>query len=364
MKPFSIRSQTIKVGMVFHKNPLAPQSSIDLIRLRAISGGLIRKGIETEILAPVHQDGVMAGSVPVRPLHHIMKGQYDIIKTCYHFSMELIQDYEGPIVSRIVRVVDDCLPERDENWRERLMQCQERISRRASVLVLNNVENKKRWQFFYGKALPVILVPTGCPMHVPPPRRNPFDGKKRAILFLGSIAAPRMIAILNTLADRLDEARVHVVGVNKVCWYGKGEGGDIHPSIVQHGEIPEEDIWDYIYHADMGLALATGPHAFDNDLSKICSYLRGGLPVLSEAPVVNNDLIRRRGLGRIFRLDDMADLIAGAKSLLDYPPAPETRKAAMAFMAAEHSWDRRVEVYERLFSRLTGSALRQAACKG
>jgi aminopeptidase C len=72
-------------------------------------------------------------------------------------------------------------------------------------------------------------------MQIPPPRKNPYDGKKRTILFLGSIAAPRMITIMNTLAARLNEARIHVVGLNKVHWYGTGEGGDIHPSIVQHG---------------------------------------------------------------------------------------------------------------------------------
>ncbi|MFH0994216.1 MAG: hypothetical protein V1844_01770 [Pseudomonadota bacterium] len=346
----------MKVGMVFHKDPLAPPSSIDLIRLRAISSGLIRKGIETEVLAPVNHDGVMEGSIPVRPLHHIVKGHYDIIKTCYHFSIELIQDYKGPIVSRIVRVVDGRLPERDEKWRERLIRCQERISQRASVIILNNVENKRRWQLFHGQALPVVLVPTGCPLQIPPPRKNPFDEKERTILFLGSIAAPRMITIMNTLVARLEHsARIHVVGLNKAHWYGAGEGGDIHPSIVQHGEVLEEDIWDYIYHADMGLALATGPHAFDNDLSKIYNYLRGGLPVLSEAPVVNNDLIQQTGLGRIFRFDDMADLIANAISLLDNPPTPERRNAVMAFMSTEHSWERRVAVYEHLFKNLTES---------
>lgn len=344
----------MKVGMLFHKNPLSPPSSIDRIRLRAISSGLIRKGIETEVLAPVDHDDVMEGSIPVRPLHHILKGHYDIIKTCYHFSIELIQDYEGPIVSRIVRVVDARLPERDENWRERLMRCQERISQRSSVLVLNNVENQRRWQLFYGHSLPVILVPTGCPALIPLPRKNPFDEKKRKILFLGSIAAPRMMAMMNTLAARLEhKAQIHLVGLNKLHWYGTEEKCDFHPSIVQHGEVLEKDIWDYIYHADMGLALATGLHAFDNDLSKIWNYLRGGLPVLSEAPVLNNDMIRQSGLGKIFRFGDMEDLIANAISLLENPPTPERRNAAMEFMSTEHSWERRVETYEHLFKNLT-----------
>ena len=356
----------MKVGMVFHKNPFAPQSSIDLIRLKAILGGLIRKGIETEILAPVPHEGVMGGLIPVRPLSHIMKGHYDSIKTSYHFSIELIRDYEGPIVSRIVRVVDDLLPERDEKWRERLLGCQQQISQRSSVLVLNNLENKRRWQLFYGHSLPIILVPTGCPLQIPQPRKNPFNGKERIILFLGSIAAPRMISMMNTLAARLEgTAGVHIVGSNKVHWYDAGDGCDaIHPSIIQHGEIPEEDIWDYIFHADMGLALATGPHVFDNDLSKIYNYLRGGLPVLSETPVPNNDMIDQTGLGKIFRFGDMEDLIDGALSLLKNPPTRERRNAAMALMAAEHSWERRVDIYEHLFNNPTGSTLRQTACKG
>lgn len=350
-------ANTIKVGMVFHKNPLAPPSGIDLVRLRAIAGGLIRKGIATEVLAPVRQAGVMAGCIPVRPIHHIREAHYDIIKTCYHFSIELIPDYTGPIVSRIVRVVDDRLPERDENWRHRLMTCQNQISRRASVLVLNNEENHRRWQHFYGCALPVVLVPTGCPLQIPNPRQNPFDENRRNLLFLGSLAAPRMISILNDLAIRLEHvARIHVVGVNKVHWYETGEKYTIHPSIILHGDVPEPDIWDYVYHADAGLALATGPHAFDNDLSKVCSYLRGGLPVLSEEPVLNNDLIRQTGLGRIFRFDDRNDLVSGAISLLNNPPTPDDRNTAMSFMSTNHSWERRVEVYESLFSNLLGAA--------
>jgi glycosyltransferase involved in cell wall biosynthesis len=343
----------MKVGILFHKNPLAEPSGIDLIRLRAIAGGLICRGISAEVLAPVDQERILDGSIPVFPLHHLMKGRYDIIKTCYHFSIELIQDYTGPVVSRIVRVVDDCLPERDEQWRERLIRCQQQICRRSSVLVLNNTENQRRWQHFYGHSLPIVLVPTGCPQHIPKPRKNPFDANKRNILFLGGIAAPRMIALMNTMADRLEHmAQIHIIGLNKVHWYGMADEGALHPSIIQHGEICEEDTWDYLFHADIGLALATGSHVFDNDLSKIYNYLRGGLPVLSESPVLNNDLIRQTGLGRIFQFGNVEDLIAASVSLLENPPTLETRNAAMNFMSTDHAWERRIDIYEKLFNEL------------
>ena len=107
--------------------------------------------------------------------------------------------------------------------------------------------------------------------------------------------------------------------------------------------------------ASIGLALATGPHRFDNDVSKIMNYLRGGLPVLSEEPIVNNDLIIEMGYGKIFRFGDINDLTAKAKELI-LNPNRSRRTAVMRYMANEHSWDKRVDVHIELFkSILSGS---------
>lgn len=345
----------MKLAIVFHKNPLVPPTGIDLVRLRAIAGGLLANGVEVDVLAPVDREALMAGAIPVRPLHCLAKGRYDIVKTCYHFSIELIGDYEGPVVSRIVRVVDEHLPERDAKDRDTLLRCQDKIRRRAAVLVVNNVENQRRWLARYGSGLPVELVPNGCPRHIPAPGQNPFDPATRNLLFLGSIAAPRMVTVLNALAVKLaPAARVHVVGLNKARWYGGTWDCRLDPAIVEHGQVPETDIWNYIHHADVGLALATGPHGFDNDLSKIYSYLRGGLPVLAEAPVLNNPLIVQTGLGKIVGFDDPAALVAGALWLLHNPPTAAEKSAAMTLMAQAHCWQRRVKRYVRLFTTLCG----------
>ena len=340
----------MRIGIVFHKNPFASPTGIDLVRLRAIALGLTHRGVEAEIVAPVETEGVIEDSIPVRKLDVLDKpNDYDLIKTSYHDSIMLIRGFRGPVVSRIVRVVDERLPERDEAVRQRLLLCQEMIKKRATALVLNNKENRERWINLYGPRPPITLVPTGCPSEIPKPRSNPFPPGERVILFLGSLASPRMVSMLNEAARLLSGlAQIHLVGLNKACMYGGGKECALDPLIKDHGELPEAAIWDYIRYASIGLAFATGPHAFDNDVSKILNYLRGGLAVLSEGPIVNNDLIRQTGFGKIFRFDDINDMAAKAKELIK-EPHKGARDAVMRFMAQEHSWDKRVEVYLKLF---------------
>jgi glycosyltransferase involved in cell wall biosynthesis len=349
----------MRVGIVFHKDPFAPPKGIDLVRLRAIARGLMERGAQVEILSPVAREDLVDGIIPARNVRVLQESPppYDLIKTCYHPSINLLGRYKGPVVSRIVRVVDRELPERDAAVREQLLRCQERIRERSSVLVLNNRENQERWHALYGSKLRVVLVPTGCPTEIPDLAATPYEASERVVLFLGSVAAPRMVRLLNEASRSLrDVARVHLVGLNKAHMYG-GSGLELDPSIVDHGEVCEGETWGLVRHAAMGLALATGPHAFDNDVSKILNYLRGGLPVLSEEPIVNNGLIRETGFGKIFRYEDAADLAGKARELLE-DPMTDAKDRVMRFMAQEHSWDTRVETYVRLFSQMVDTTHR------
>jgi glycosyltransferase involved in cell wall biosynthesis len=341
----------MRVGIVFHKNPFLEPTGIDLVRLRAIAGGLIKRGIQAEIISPVAEEGMIDGFIPVRGLRVLSdSARYHVIKTSYHYSIELIRDYTGPVVSRIVRVVDGELPERDAPFRKRLLECQETIRDRSSVLVLNNAENRDRWNALYGNKPRIELIPTGCPAKIPPSRANPYLAKEPGMLFLGSVAAPRMVHMINEAASLLEgQCAIHLVGLNKACLYGGDDNCVLSPLVVDHGELPEPEVWDYIRNATVGLALATGSHAFDNDVSKILNYLRGGLPVLSEEPIINNELVRQTGLGTTFAFDDVRDLAAKARELLrcDFR---DKKQEVMRFMASEHSWDRRAEAYAELFS--------------
>lgn len=346
----------MRIGIVFHKDPMAPPAGIDLIRLRAMAGGLIQKGIEAEIIAPVTSAGVLDRLIPMRPLSALAdERRYDLVKTCYHDSLQLIGKYRGPLVSRIVRVVDEELPERDGAGRKRLLDCQHLIRQRAQAVIVNNVENQARWERQYGGDLPVAMIPTGCPAVLPPVRSNPYEAGQAVILFLGSLAAPRMVELLNDLARRLrGRCRVHWVGSNKTHLYGGGRECPLDSLVVDHGALPEAATWDFIRHAQAGLALAAGPHPFDNDLSKIYSYLRGGLPVLAEERVANHHLLRRTHFGRIFAYGDGADMAARAIELLAHPPMSR-RQTTMAFMVKEHAWERRVESFLDLCRRLFGN---------
>lgn len=341
----------MRVGIVFHKSPLGPPTGIDLVRLRALSSGLLECGMNVEVLAPVEDGSGRLGDVPVVPLSALRAGaRYDVVKTCYHFSIRLIDGYRGPVVARIVRVVDESRPERDACRRSDLLQCQDLILRRASGLVLNNRDNADRWRCLYGVSPPITLIPTGCPAVLPPMRSNPFGLDGKVMLFLGSIAAPRMVGLLNEAARRLrGRCTIHVVGANKARLYGGGEQDRLAPEIVQHGEIPEKETWDFVRYAHIGLALAAGPDVFDNDLSKIYSYLRGGLPVLSEEHVANSSLAIERGIGAVFRHGDPEALASKAVGLLEHPPVHH-RASTMEWMAREHSWDRRVQTLAELLT--------------
>ena len=342
-----------RIAILFHKTPFVSANGIDQVRLRAISSGLVKLGFETEIVAPVLSEGLLENGIAVRPVSVLSEnGRYDLVKTSYHGSLKYLDSFDGPVVSRIVRVIDEELPERDEANRSELIHFQEIIRDRSDVVVVNNEENRQRWIGRYGHGLPVELVPTGCPEVIPSPGANPFRNSGKNILFIGSIAAPRMLHMLNHAARRLEHsADIHLIGLNKVCMYGGDDSCLLDSRIIDHGEKPEDELWNYIFHADLGLAFATGLHAFDNDVSKILNYLRGGLPVVSESPIINNELIRKTDFGIIFDHGDVDHMVDACERVMN-GPFRRIKESVMSLMAREHSWLRRSQVYAEIFDRL------------
>lgn len=348
----------VKIGFVFHKNPCQPLVGIDIIRLNALTEGLVKRGLHVEIVAPVKTVGLTSSGIPVHPIACLQDGgRYDVLKTCYHFSAELIAEFRGPVVSRLVRVVDEHLPDRDGVRRSRLLQCQEIIRQRSSVVVFNNRENAERWRRLYGKPDIIVQIPTGCPDVLPQEAVSPYDRNEQVILFLGSIVSSRMATMISEIAEKLQGlARVHHIGQDKNRLYGNGCPWRISPLIIQHGEMNEDGIWNYIHHARLGLAAAPGPHLFDNDLSKIYSYLRGGLRVLSEEYIINNNLVKNTGWGSIFRYGDADDAVAKAVSMLAEPVSCHEKERVTSYMAREHAWQNRAARYHELFRRLRAEA--------
>lgn len=345
----------MRVGMLSHKNPLGPPSSIDLVRLGALSLGLVRLGARVCVVAPVQREGRLPNGVPVLPLDVLTDpGRFDVVKACYHFSLELVQDYHGPLVCRLVRVVDEVLPERDALQRDRLLACQETARVRALGIVLNNRANAVRWRERYGTGQRTVLIPTGCRSILPAMGPNPYPPGPPVLLFLGSLAAPRMVHLVNEAARLLaGDMTVHLVGKNKSGLYGESHA-PLSRLVVDHGEMPEEAALDFVRHAHLGLAMAAGPHAFDNDLSKLLTYVRCGLPVVGEEGIVNLNLAKRYGQYRMFRHGDVGDLVAKAQGML-----PGNR--AMAAASGERlvracSWDRQAGILHRFLESILASS--------
>lgn len=347
----------MRVGLIFHKDPLRAPTGIDLVRLRAIALGLEARGVKTDIIAPVSNVVCLQGTVMVKPLEILERpSDYSVIKTCYHPSIKLLGGYDGPVVSRIVRVVDEKIPERDTLFREDLLECQVLIRQRAQVVILNNIANLERWHLLYGEKQHVEIVPTGCPRDIPRHTERPYHGVKPVLLFLGSLAAPRMVRTLNVLAEMLQDCcDIHVIGSNKTGLYGSRGYLSLSSLVHDHGEMPESYTWPYVEHASIGLALATGPHVFDNDLSKMFTYLRGGLPVLSEDTVLTNYLITETGYGRVVPYDDIHAMASAARHMFA-KPIGLSRRAVMKFMIENHSWDTRVETLLAVIQRIARSA--------
>jgi len=343
----------MRIAVLFHHDPLTRAPGIDLVRLGSVALELAKAGHRVEVVAPVKARSPWQDGLKVMPLEVMEEeGRYDLVKTCYHQSILNLGRHRGPVVSRLVRVVDRVHPRRDQRFREELLDCQARIAGRAQAVAFNNRLNAGRWEELYGRSQRIVLTPTGCPASLPVPGPDPYPPGPPPVLFLGSVSSDHMARMLNRAAALLKgSAAIHLVGLNKTGLYGDREQA-LHPAITVHPPRPEAEVWDFIRHARAGLALAANDQPFDNDVSKIYNYLRGGLPVVLEEPILQAGLVRETGLGGVFghgRAEEMESLVKG---LLAEPPDRDRRTRTMELMARDHSWAARVRVYLDLFPSL------------
>lgn len=348
----------MRIAVVFHHDPTTRRPGVDVVRLEAMTVQLGEAGFRAEIVAPVAVGTTWRSGLTVRPLTALAQaGRYDLVKTCYHQSIKLIGDYTGPVVSRLVRIVDNERPRHDANQRAELLACQEMTARRAWAVATNNRENADRWRDLYGSlARPeqeVVLTPTGTAAKLPPPGPSPYgDDHRPRILFLGSVSAPRQARLVNHLAAALgDRAAIHHVGPNKTGLYG--DFIPLDEAIASHGQIREERIWDWLRHADLGLILTYGPDRFENDIAKTYNYLRAGLPIVYEEPIIQDELIDSLAMGRGFEHGRTGALATAVEEMLAAPPTGPDRRAAAEAMVKRHTWAARAAVYAELFPRLT-----------
>ena len=135
---------------------------------------------------------------------------------------------------------------------------------------------------------------------------------------------------------------MHFLGRNRLHVYGASEKVLDCDLITIHAPVDVEESWQYLLHADVGLALAPSSDSFESELAKIYYYLRAGLPVVTESNVLNRSLIDETGHGTVARYDDVGDFVAKIDAALSLTPRSSR---VMRYMAATHTWRQRADVY-------------------
>jgi glycosyltransferase involved in cell wall biosynthesis len=357
----------IRVATVYKAIPLAPHDvqAMDIVRWMRVSDGLAEVGFQVDMI-------VGAGSrlesthpnLRYIPLEQADWSAYHVIKTLYQRGFRQLIDSGGAshpfIISRLASVVgkDERVQGVHFTGAERaaLYEVQEEIQRTSDYIALSTEPNRQLWLREFGDATPLLLVPTGVDRSIPAPARNPYRGiagASKIAVYVGNLYT-RMQRHVNLLwQERLNRlgALLRARAIQLV-FVGPGLTDRLDPSAVLNlGAVPHHAVWDYQYFADVGLALAQGP-VQHNESSKIYYYLRTGLPVVTEVPIPNNDVVTESGCGLIAPYGDdhaLADMVeAAAHRVWD-------RHAAISYVLAHHTWDRRFAVYRDVIRRHFGA---------
>jgi glycosyltransferase involved in cell wall biosynthesis len=353
----------IRIATVYKATALAAADvqAMDLVRWMRVSENLAAAGFRVDMI-------VGAGSrlespypnLRYVPLEGVNWSDYHVVKTLYQRGFRTLIEAGGGahpfIISRLASVVgkDDTVPGVHFTGAERadLYEVQGQIHRTSHYVALSTEANRALWRREYGDATPLLLVPTGVDHSIPGPAHNPYrglTGMSKVAVYIGNLYTGMQRHInrlwqerLNRLGALLCRRGVHLVFV------GPGLSDKLDPTaVVNFGGVPHAEVWDYQYFADVGITLAQGP-VQHNESSKIYYYLRTGLPVVTEAPIPNNDVVTESGCGLVAPYGDdhaLADAIeAAAHRSWD-------REAAVSYVLAHHTWDRRFGVYEELIRR-------------
>jgi glycosyltransferase involved in cell wall biosynthesis len=362
----------IRIATVYQPLALSDRNicSMNTVRWLRISEGLAAAGFQVDMIVGPGTD--------LKPTHRNMRlvaqskvdwGRYDVIKTEYQRGFQELVAAGGGchpfIISRLASVVGsrDDVPgvyffgaDRDERY-----VVLHEIRRAARYISLTTERNRQLWQReLLTDPGRLLLVPGGVDRTIPPPRRNPYEGLTGTgpiavyIGNLGRIGQPNLVGWwqerLNRIGRLLRKRGMRLVLV------GPGPADSLDPdALINVGPVPYQDIWDYQYFADVSLVLAEGPVQV-NESSKIYYYLRTGLPIISEAPVPNSDVITMARCGFIVPYDDDHSFAEMVELAVHHP---WDRQAAIDYVLAHHTWDHRVATYVDLILRaLHGSARR------
>lgn len=351
----------IRIAVVFRDQPLQTIEAHDMstIRWLRISRALSHAGFSVDVI--VNSEGGIRRKGP--NLRYVPKsgvdwGRYDVVKTLFHTGFDALAAYGGTSHPFIISKLGSVVGSRDGiegvhffgPEREGFFETQRVIARKSRYVTILTEESSELWAREHGGSHNVLRVPTGVDRMVPAPSHNPYRKfDEKTAVFIGNLYSERQAEV-----NRLWQLKLNDLGRSlrnkgvRLCVVGNGTSDLLdHRCVTYLGPVEHSRIWDYQYHADVGIVLAQG-ETQHNESSKIYYYLRTGLPVVSERPVPNNHLIHATGLGYVAEFNDsvmMANMIEAA--------ANETwdRRPAIDEMMNHHTWDNRADTYTRLICR-------------
>lgn len=292
------------------------------------------------------------------PISKVVWESYDMVKTLYHVGFETLERYGGAGHPLVVAKLGSVVGPMDMDGvyfygtqRDRMYKTQQRIADTTRYVTLLSEPAVSLWREMFGARPETLLVPGAADAVIPPPGRDPYpqDGRIRCV-FLGNIytgdrtsqpeAHRAITSRLNRLGALLTKRRARLFVV------GPGDHRSLDKrSVTYCGAVTYEASWDFLHFAAVGIVVAAGPFMHNNESTKIYSYLRAGLPIVSEAGFPNDDIVRESGLGFVV---DNGEPEPMASRVIEAVETPWDRERAIRFILARHTWDHRAEVYDRL----------------
>jgi glycosyltransferase involved in cell wall biosynthesis len=336
------------------------------IRWLKISEALARRGhtvdIATNETLPIAMEkAAAADGLQLRrvALRDVRWSDYDVVKTLFDLGFQTLEAYGGAghpfIISKLGSVVDA----RDREgiyfygaYREQLYAIQERINSTSRYVTVLSESARDLWMELFGQKQNVLLVPGAADRNIPLLAEDPFpSGDEARILFAGNVYTPDyqaeandvLVSKLNQLGELLRNygCRLYMIGV--------GDVSRLDPEYVTYlGFVSHDEAWSYFGHAQVGIVVSAGSFMHNNESTKIYHYLRAGLPVVSESGFPNDDVVLNAGLGFVVESGDLRSM---AQRIDEAARATWDRERAVRYIMEHHTWDKRVDVYDRLLQQ-------------
>jgi glycosyltransferase involved in cell wall biosynthesis len=320
---------------------------------RKLRGGFFRKASAIQ----------MAPNLRRISLRNVLWEDYDVVKTLFHFGFRTLRKFGGSshpfIISKLGSVVAPTDQEGIHFYgrvRAELFRTQQEIYKTSRYVTLLTDPAKTLWESCFPPKGNTLLVPGAVDAEIPARGQNPFQTGAIHCVFSGNVYGQTMQPKANAvLIEKLNQLGKYLAGDGaRLYLIGPGDVSRLDRQYVDYlGEVPYDRSWDYLYFANVGVVLAPGKYLHNNESTKIYHYLRAGLPVVTESGFPNSHIVEEAKLGFVSPNGDMK---AMAALVLQAAKTSWQHERAIEFVLAHHTWDVRVDVYERLFREHVFSA--------